>query len=158
VRVTHASHPLAGQIVRAVRQAGHPAFPEPQWVLELKDASRISIPLSWAELVEEPTGTPSTLEAERPTTGLLADAKGYLNLAKMVCHLKMNHSEEGQTHESPTCSVPKTISPTADPETRSSLSMGVAPRGTPARTGHHPGRDPDPAAPGHASERPGGIP
>jgi hypothetical protein len=94
-----ACHPCESPARRANRtrrpSGGASCLWEPQWVLELKDASRISIPLSWAELVEEPTGRPAILEAERPFSRTVSDAKGYLNLAKMVCQLKMNQLRGG---------------------------------------------------------------
>jgi hypothetical protein len=156
VRVTHAGHPLAGQIVRTVRQAGHPAFGELQWVLELKDASRISIPLSWGEPVEDPAAAVWSSEAERLYSRPLIDANAYLNLAKMVCQLKMNQPEEGTSHESPTTADPTTGRPaTTEPEAGSTLCMGSTSHRTPARTDYDSGGNPDPATARHVDDRSG---
>lgn len=94
--MTHPAHPLTGQVVHAIRQAGLSRSGEMQWVIELEDKSRFAIPLSWAEEVSswEQGSSKAVTHGE-----LLADTKVYLELAKMIYRIKMNQPEEVQPHE-----------------------------------------------------------
>jgi hypothetical protein len=95
--VVHPNHPLSGQLVKVVRQTGHAAYAERQWVVELPDQTRSSLPLSWAVPVEG-------LAAERPETDnvgediLCVDVSALLKLARMVRNLTIIQSEKGETH------------------------------------------------------------
>ena len=60
VLITHPHHPLAGQIVKVLRQTRHPSDPERRWIIELADGSAAGIPLSWAvpvyDTIDPPAG------------------------------------------------------------------------------------------------------
>ncbi len=98
VRVIHPNHPLAGQLVRVVRQGGHAAHVEGQWIIELAGQTRAGIPLSWAVLVEEANESePGTTETE--PEGLWADVTALLNLVRMVRDLNAHQLEEVASDE-----------------------------------------------------------
>jgi len=73
-----------------------------QWVIELVDKSRFAIPLSWAE----PVNNLDQGDLNTTAGGPLADAKTYLDLAKMIDRIKMNQPEEVQPHETSSLYAP----------------------------------------------------
>jgi len=128
IRVIHPHHPLVGQIVRVVSQARHPTYSERQWVVELADRSRASIPLSWAVPVEETEAVISESQAK----GLRVDVPALLKLVKMVQYLTESRSEEVLPHEA----SPRSRDSPKDPQAAagSFLSrLGTAAEQVPAR-------------------------
>jgi hypothetical protein len=101
VRVIHPHHPLVGQFVQVVRQAGHSAYNEQQWIIKLADQTCASIPLSWAVPVTVLQQVESFTVASWPD-GLWADAASLLELAKMVQYLTTDKLEE-VLHYEPFC-------------------------------------------------------
>ena len=95
--MVHPNHPLVGQVVRVVRLAGHPAFPERQWVIEQADGTRVSLLHSWA-VPEDTVGSEKT-GLEMSTEGLWTDVSALLNLAKMVRYLAEKEPEGVEHHE-----------------------------------------------------------
>ncbi len=83
VRVTHPHHPMYNQNVKVLRRAGHPAYPEPSYLIELPDGSRAEIPRVWTE---SPPG-----EADRE---LWAGIEQFLILAALVDALSSSVAEE----------------------------------------------------------------
>jgi hypothetical protein len=69
VRVIHPHHPLVGQVVKVVRQLGqYPGYAERQWVIELPDHSRTSLPLSWAVEIDMIPHNPNRFQSRREPT------------------------------------------------------------------------------------------
>ena len=139
VRVVHPNHPLAGQVVRVVRLAGHPAFPERQWVIEQADGTRVSLLHSWAvpedNVESEKTGLETS--TERPWT----DVPALLNLARMVRHVT-EKEPEGVEHHEPCNRSGHTehdsavgTSPHAERGLTSTPPVGGPPAGISSRTG-----------------------
>jgi len=123
IRITHPGHPLTGQIVHAIRQAGLSKSGEMQWVIEMENKSRFAIPLDWAKLV-------NNLDQECSTTttaaGLLVDTKSYLDLAKMIYRIKMNQPEEVQPHEtSSLCTPAVSVKTPSENDEVSHISTGM---------------------------------
>lgn len=87
VRVTHPHHPLYNQIVKVLRRAGHPAYPEQCYLIELPDGTRANLPTAWTTSV---TGG----EASELTSELWAEVSQYLSLAALVDALSSSVAEE----------------------------------------------------------------
>jgi len=140
VRIVHPHHPRFGQLVRVVRQAGHPAYPEGQWVIELDEQTHASIPLSWAVLEDELP--PGSLEPPPGSPDRWADVASLLNLATMVHKIMASLPVEVTARESPICppSVDSPSAPVASAPQRSPR-LGRSPSGAPARTGGDSDRD-----------------
>jgi hypothetical protein len=126
--------------VSVAREAGHPAFSERQWIIDLPDQTRGSIPFSWAVVVDAP-GESARIHA-RQSTELQADVTTLLNLAKMVQRLMESQPEEVESNEATMCRS------SARKENRSAAcapdiasSVGVCTGDMPARTGDGVGVD-----------------
>jgi len=81
-----------GQIVPVVREAGHSAFSERQWIIDLPDQTRGSIPFSWAVPVNDQGE--SFADQAGTLSGVQADVTTLLNLARMVRRLMEDQLEE----------------------------------------------------------------
>jgi hypothetical protein len=81
MRVTHPHHPLYNQVVKVLRLAGNPAYPEPCYLIELPDGSRAELPCSWA--VPASAAEPLTACSPRAPE-LWAGVGEYLALARLV--------------------------------------------------------------------------
>jgi hypothetical protein len=97
--VTHPHHPLVGQVVKVVRQLGqYPSYDERQWLIELPDQSRTSLPLSWAVEVDDTTQS-EVSTGELAVESTWVDVASLLNLAKVTRHIIMAHDQEQITSE-----------------------------------------------------------
>ena len=133
----HPNHPLAGQVVRVVRQTGHSAYAERRWVIELDDGIRLSIPLSWAEPVTEESAPTSVHTPQEHKQVLWVDVTTLLNLATMVRLLTTNPPEEAVCYESAndTLTNPPSTSCESTPCRSAPVpSLGASFSGTKART------------------------
>ncbi len=87
---------MYNQIIKVLRLAGNPSYPEPCYLIELPDRTRAELPCSWAvpaNLVEqEPACSPC--EAE-----LLAGVEEYLELVRLVRALAINPAPEETRNE-----------------------------------------------------------
>ena len=97
VRVVHPHHPLAGQIVKVVRRAGHPTDGARGWVIELPDGTRARLPPAWAVAVYDTTDAPPSVPL--PPDGLWADVTRLRALATLVQSLLSSLSTEVTAHD-----------------------------------------------------------
>ena len=141
IRVTHPHHPLYNQIVKVLRKAGNPVYPEPCYLIELPDGTRAELPLSWAEATVAPSAPPE------PAGDLWAGIPEYLTLAA-VLHALCSSAAEEEMDENRN-------QPTNERAPGAAGRPGAgqpAPMGRPARK-QSPGADPGPGGP--AAARPG---
>ncbi len=131
-----------GQLVRVNRQTKHSLDDERQWVIELPDQTCMSIPLSWAVLVEANTESESIETNTSSSSGLLVDVTTLLNLARMVHYIAKNQSEEVTYDETSTCrrSTSRDTQPSTC-ETASSVMLERSARGISAQVVGRPSDD-----------------
>jgi hypothetical protein len=121
--------------VSVAREAAHPAFSERQWIIDLPDQTRGSIPFSWAVPVDAPGENVQT-HAEQ-STDLRADVATLLNLAKMVHRLMESQPEEVESDETTIChSLARKGNPPAACSLDVVSSVGASASGMPTRTGN----------------------
>ena len=131
--MVHPNHPLNGQLVRVVRQTGHPAYTERQWVVELPDQTRGSLPLSWAVSVEGLPEEPSEIDDVEEANPCVT-VSTLLRLARMVRNLTTIQSDKGETHGQSTTLAPIIgAQPSAGHSLRSPATLGAT--APPATTG-----------------------
>ena len=136
-----ACHPLAGQVVKVLRQTRHAGHEEPRWVVQPPGRCAVSLPLSWAVLVDDTTN-PAPGPIESAEDGPCVDVTSLRKLATMVCRLRANPSQEVAHHE-------QTIASDAAQPTSSRAAApleSTAPGPSPG-TDRHPGDDHPQAAP-----------
>jgi hypothetical protein len=98
VRIIHPQHPLAGQVVKVIRQASDPADAEPNWIVEGPDRRRLKVPNSSTVVVSEtPVPEPETLEPGE--AGAWLDLAGLRQLADVVQYLQSQLSKEVAAYE-----------------------------------------------------------
>ncbi len=61
VRLVHPHHPQTGQVVKVIRQAGHPTEGQRGWVIELPDGTHSRMPLAGAVEFDDTTNTPPSV-------------------------------------------------------------------------------------------------
>jgi hypothetical protein len=127
-----------------VRRAGHSAYSEEQWVIELPDQTRVSVPRSWAIAVEQ-TAEPGPSQKE-PVSGFWVNVTTLLNLARMVRRLTENQPEEVELDETINSHGPpsKSSQPAARPADSVS-PLGESATSVSARDGHGADDDADQA-------------
>lgn len=110
VRVIRARHPLAGQVVKVLRQTRHAGHDEPCWVVQPPGRSPVSLPLGWAVLVDDTTdAAPGPIEPA--DDGPRVDVTSLRNLATMVGRLRATLSPEVADHDPPAPSVARRMRP-----------------------------------------------
>jgi hypothetical protein len=141
VRIIHPQHPLAGQVVKVIRQASDPAGVEPNWIIEGPERRRLKVPSSWTAVVSETT-PPEAGSVEPNGGGAWVDLAGLRRLADVVQYLQSQLSKEVTAHEA-CCLAPGPAgahSP-ADADERSAAPLvGVAVRPPPGA--HQPAGQP----------------
>jgi hypothetical protein len=145
VRIIRAYHPLAGQIVKVLRQTRHGAYEERRWVVEPPGQAPLSLPLSWAILVDDTTDpAPCPVEPgadESPQR--LVDVTSLLNLANIVEKLRSQQPQEVKSDEQRISADPSS----PDGPTKAS-SDGTTASLEPSAPGAPPRADGDPGQPG----------
>jgi len=146
IRVTHPHHPLYNQVIKVLRRAGNPAYPEPCYLIELPDQTRAELPCSWA--------TPAvpgecSLLYSTPAPELWAGVVEYLALAHLVQAILAPAMEE-KVNERLCFDCTSKLARTE----QSSATLGTVPGGMPGRA--DPGAGCSPAASTPASGSAGG--
>jgi hypothetical protein len=101
--VIRAYHPLVGQVVKVLRQTRELGREEPRWVVQPPGRPAVSLPLSWAALVDDTTDPPPC-PVEPAGDGPCVDVTSLQNLATRVSRLRANPSQEVAHHEQPVAS------------------------------------------------------
>lgn len=135
MRVIRACHPLAGQVVKVLRQTREPGREEPRWVVQPPGRPPVSLPLSWAVLVDDTTD-PVPCPIEPANDGPCVDVTACRNLAIMVSRLRANPSPEVVHHEQPVDSDATRLTGSTQ---RELALLESTPPGSPPRTDRHPG-------------------
>lgn len=126
IRVTHPHHPLYNQIVKVLRRAGNPAYPESCYLIELPDKTRAELLCSWAVPVAQDESAPCSV---LPLLELLAGVTEYLVLVRLMQALLATPNSEDISHE------PFNLDCTPDRNSGSSHStMGATSPGMPEGT------------------------
>jgi hypothetical protein len=140
LRITHRFHPLAGEIVKVLRQKGSEKEKEFGWIIQLPDGNTGEIPHEWGiPVADDRSAEPD----ETRTQPLLAGVTQLLSLAKMCAALQVAAHEEAE--DEPTG---RRISERTSPASLDSGLDRTAEAETTGTTGH-PGGDavePPPAA------------
>lgn len=135
VRVIRAYHPLAGQVVKVLRQTREPGREGPRWIVQAPGRPPVSLPLSWALLVDDTTDlAPGPIETA--DDGPCVDVTALQNLAIMVARLRANPPLEVADHDE---SIASDIDP--PPTGRVPACLGPTAPSTPPRADRHPGSD-----------------
>jgi hypothetical protein len=136
VRVIHPHHPLCGQIVKVLRQAGHAAYAERRWIVVLPDGAPGGIPWSWAVPIDDYTteGGNALIDGAEE---LWAGVTELLILARMVQVLSVDQPEEVANDEGSGSGS----GAGSGEGSECAAAVGAITRGEAARTGAHAERD-----------------
>jgi hypothetical protein len=115
-------------------------------VVELPDRTRVSLPLSWAALVD--AEAPGTAKPEGTSEDPWVDVTSLLNLARMIKYIAENQPEEVECHGTfrGLGELDEEVL-YSDRALNITSQVGESVVGASARVGHHAGGDADQAAP-----------